>query len=395
MNSSNSSFMLGDYNEFGTSNKELVEFNIWAAFKGERPHMIDEWQEVPGIWDAVRSEVDRTSVKGSFILTGSSVPRVKRPMHSGAGRIKHLRIRTMSLYESGDSTGEISLKAIMSGEDIPMVDNMLTLESLVELISAGGWPGNLNLDYEAKMESVRGYLETIMDSAAHMDDRIRKESGLWMVFRSIARNETTLASNKKIQNDTGLSDDSTGSVASDSLPVSYDSVTDYLDVFDRLYLIDDVLPFNPNLKSSVRVGKTKKRHLVDPSLAVAALGVGKERLMRDLTVAGCMFESLCLRDLRIYSQSIGARVFHYRDDSNMEVDAIVEMEDGTWGVFEIKLGFNQVEEAVRNLKKFRDKMSDHHAERAPAVLGVICGMTRHSFRTEDGVYVFPITALRP
>ena len=316
--------MLRDCNEFGTSNKELVEFNIWAAFKGERPHMIDEWQEVPGIWDAVRSEVDRTSVKGSFILTGSSVPRVKRPMHSGAGRIKHLRIRTMSLFESGDSTGEISLKAIMSGEDIPMVDNMLTLESLVELISAGGWPGNLNLDYEAQMESVRGYLETIMDSAAHMDDRIRKESGLWMVFRSIARNETTLASNKKIQNDTGLSDDSTGSVASDSLPVSYDSVTDYLDVFDRLYLIDDVLPFNPNLKSSVRVGKTKKRHLVDPSLAVAALGVGKERLMRDLTVTGCMFESLCLRDLRIYSQSIGARVFHYRDDSNMEVDAIVD-----------------------------------------------------------------------
>ena len=391
--------MLGDIDEYGQPNRELVKFNIRLALEGEVPHLIDEWQDVPAIWDAVRSEVDRKSIKGQFILTGSSVPRDVRPVHSGTGRIKHFRIRTMSLYESGDSTGEVSLADIMRNGDISPVINSVTLESLVEYISTGGWPGNLDSTYDTKIESVRGYLESIMKDASTMDGSFRRESSMWLVFRSIARNETTLASNKKIQEDTDLPLDTM--VGCESNPdvttskVSYDSVLEYLDVFDRLFLIDDIPAFDPNLKSSVRVGRTKKRHLVDPSLAVAALGVGKDRLIKDLKVTGCMFESLCLRDLKIYSESIGAKVFHYRDDSDTEVDAIIEMADGTWGAFEIKLGHNQVEKAVENLLRFKERMLKHDADRAPSVLCVICGMTKFAYRTEQGVYVVPITTLGP
>ena len=220
-------------------------------------------------------------------------------------------------------------------------------------------------------------------------------------MRSLARNECTLASNKKIHNDTGVPlGEDMPLILSKSMPdsigeISYDTVSDYLDIFDRLFLIDNQIAFDPNLKSSVRVGKVSKRHLVDPALAIAALGASKERLMKDLNAFGFFFESLCERDLRIYAETMGAGLFHYRDDSGREVDAIVELPDGRWGAFEIKLGANQIEDAAKNLLDFRKSLEKHGASRIPDVLCVICGLTEYSYLRNDGVYVVAVTVLGP
>ncbi len=400
LNASESAYMIGGSDEFGQSNKELALMNLNNALDGDPPHLIDEWQEIPVIWDAVRSRLDRTHSKGLYVLTGSSTPKKNKPVHSGAGRIKHLRMRPMSLFESGDSSGEVSLKNILEGKDIGIHRAGVTLERLTELAVVGGWPGNMGLPYEERAESVRGYLESTIKSAAEMDGIRRDEAKLWLVMRSLARNECTLASAAKIQGDTGIplnAKDLLAPPVSDERgagSVSYNTVGDYLDVFDRLYLLDDQPAFHPYLKSSVRVGKTAKRHLADPSLAIAALNVGKERLMKDLKTFGCFFESLCERDLRIYAESLGGQLSHYRDDSGREIDAVIEMPDGNWSAFEIKLGAHKINDAADSLKKISSMMEKHDGN-APKTLCVICGLTEHAYRRDDGVYVVPITMLGP
>ena len=247
--------------------------------------------------------------------------------------------------------------------------------------------------------AVGGYLDSIVEDACGLDDVRRKESSFRMVLRSLARNECTLASMSRIQADTGVPVDAPSvpdrEEDAERRALSINTVTDYIDVLDRLFLLEDQPAFDPNLKSSVRVGKTAKRHLADPSLAVALLGAGKERLTEDLLTMGCMFESLCERDLQIYARAIGARLFHYRDEKGMEVDAIVETEDGRWGAFEIKLGADKVDEAASNLLEFRDAMERRGARSLPSALCVICGTAAAGYRRGDGVYVVPITSLGP
>lgn len=399
LNSSNSAFMIGDINEYGQGNKELAEMNLGLALVGEKPHLIDEWQDVPKVWDAVRSQVDRSGAKGQFILTGSSSPKHFKPQHSGTGRIAHLRIRTLSLYESGESTGSVSLSKILKNESIGIIRNPVSLEMLAESILSGGWPANLELPYELRTKSIRAYLDSILLDASVFDGKTRRLEGIRLVFNSLARNECTLASNTKIHSDTGIPlGDGTKEVSeskNEKSHVSYDSVIEYIDVLDRLFLINNQPAFDPNIKSSVRVGKTVKRHLVDPSLAAAALGLSKEHLMKDLKVFGCLFESLCERDLQIYASDLGGKLYHYRDDSGMEVDAVVESADGSWAAFEIKLGANKIDEAAENLKKFREKMEKHNADSLPSVLCVICGLTEYSYVREDGVWVVSINSLGP
>ena len=397
---SNSAFILGDVDEYGASNKELAETSIRLALDEETPHLIDEWQEIPQILDSVRSEVDRTHTKGSFILTSSSTPKDRTPVHSGTGRIRYVRMGTMSLYESGDSSGDVSLSSIMNGDDIDATCNDVSLESLVGHVIGGGWPGNLDMTPEERRIAVSGYLDSMIADACSMDGVRRKESSFRMVIRSLARNECTRASLSKIHTDTGVPMDGGQPLILDgsgsSRPgLSYDTIADYIDVLRRLYLIEDQPAFDPNLKSSVRVGMTAKRHFTDPSLAAAALGAGQERLMKDLVTFGYLFESLCERDLRIYAESIGAKLFHYRDSTGMEVDAIIEMDDGTWGAFEIRLGAGKIRQAAESLLRFRDAMERRGASSMPSVLCVICGLTDRAYRRDDGVYVVPITALRP
>jgi len=400
LNMSNSAYMVGQIGH-GTSFKELAEIDVFNALGGDPPHLIDEWQDVPTIWDAVRSEIDSNSYKGQYILTGSSTPKTNKPVHSGTGRIRRICMRTMSLYESGDSSGSVSLADIMDSKDIENIAEETTLEELVELTIRGGWPSNIGLSSEICADSVRGYLESIIHDASVLDGIRRNESNVRLVLRSLARNEGTLASCTKIHNDTGvpMGEDQPlilkDKIEAVTCPISYDTVNGYLDVFDRLHLLANQPAFDPNLKSGTRVGKNVKRHLVDPSLAVAALNVDKERLMIDLKTFGCLFESLCERDLAIYSEYIGAKQYHYRDSNGLEVDSVIEMPDGRWGAFEIKLGSNQINAAISNLRRFKDAMTNRGANSTPSALCVICGVGDRAFRTDDGVYVVPITSLKP
>ena len=401
LNVSESSFEIGGIDEYGQNNRDLVEMNVRIAMEGKEPHLIDEWQEIPTLWDAVRSDLDRRPGKGRYILTGSSTPKEKKPVHSGTGRIKRLRMRTMSLYESGESSGDVSLRSIIEGHTAGIVKGGTDLEHLVDLTMSGGWPGNLGLPYADRVNSVSGYLESVISKASGLDGIHRKESNLWLAIRSLARNESTLADVTKIHNDTGVPmgpdiplilDEK---ITMNGAPISYDTVTDYLDVFDRLFLIDNQPAFDPNLRSSTRVGKRVKRHLTDPSLGIAALNVGKERLMKDLRTYGFFFEAMCERDLDIYARSFGARQFHYRDDSGTEVDSIIEMPDGSYAAIEIKLGANKIDGAANDLLDFRTKMEKHEARSVPCALCVICGLSSHAYMRDDGVYVVPITMLRP
>lgn len=401
LNVSESSFEIGGIDEYGQNNRDLVEMNVRIAMEGKEPHLIDEWQEIPTLWDAVRSDLDRRPGKGRYILTGSSTPKEKKPVHSGTGRIKRLRMRTMSLYESGESSGDVSLRSIIEGHTAGIVKGGTDLEHLVDLTMSGGWPGNLGLPYADRVNSVSGYLESVISKASGLDGIHRKESNLWLTIRSLARNESTLADVTKIHNDTGVPmgpdiplilDEK---ITMNGAPISYDTVTDYLDVFDRLFLIDNQPAFDPNLRSSTRVGKRVKRHLTDPSLGIAALNVGKERLMKDLRTYGFFFEAMCERDLDIYARSFGARQFHYRDDSGTEVDSIIEMPDGSYAAIEIKLGANKIDEGAKSLLDFRDRMENHDAKSLPCALCVVCGLTDRAYMRDDGVYVVPITVLGP
>lgn len=399
LNASKSVFFVEDSNEYHISNRSLAESDTQIALQGEAPHLIDEWQDIPEIWDAVRMNIDRDPKKGRFILTGSSTPKSKKPLHSGTGRIAHLEIRTMSLYETGDSSGMISLADIMDGKKIFAETGNITLDHLIDLVCAGGWPGTLDLPYEDRAKAVTAYLDSIISDAANMDGVRRNVRNLELLVRSLARNESTLASLSKVHEDTGIplggSSPFILNGGDTKPPFSYTTVQDYMDVLDRMHLIADQPAFDPNLKSSTRVGKTVKRHLTDPSLAVAALGIGREQLSKDLKSFGYYFEALCEHDLDIYCRSIGARLFHYRDGSGREIDAIIEMPDGTWGAFEIKLGANKIEEAAENLLAFRKFISGQNPNNIPKVLGVICGMSNLAYLRKDGVYVVPITALRP
>ncbi len=306
----------------------------------------------------------------------------------------------MSLVESGDSTGSISLKSIMNGEDIGTVKEGTSLERLVELVIRGGWPGNLSLSFNDSANAVRGYVDSIVEDACNLDDVRRKGSLFRPVLRSLARNESTLANLSKLQNDTGvLLNSETPILDGETIvgrpAISYNSLVDYMDVLNRLYLLDNMPAFDPHLKSSIRVGKAIKRHFTDPSLAAAILGVKKERLMKDPLTFGYLFEALCERDLQIYARFMDANLFHYRDGKGLEVDAIIEMEDGRWGAFEIKLGADKIDEAAANLLEFKDAMERRGASALPSVLCVICGLTGYGYRRSDGVYVVPITSLGP
>lgn len=384
LNHSNSAIMIGDpKNNF--QNKTLVEVDIGSAFVGEEPHLIDEWQEVPSIWDATRYKVDEKGTVGRFILTGSSTPKRKGVLHSGAGRIGTVSMRTMSLYESGDSNGAVSLRELFYGNVSPSYAPELGLEDIVGLTVRGGWPQTIGMEANGASSVVRDYLDRTIDDAIHIDGKNRSRDKMRMLVRSLARNEGTLASDAKIAKDIYGEYD---------LNLARTTVAEYLDVLGRLFVTRDQSAFSPNLRSSVRVGKTAKRHLVDPALSVAALNLSTEKLMNDLNTYGFMFEAMCERDLQIYAYSFGGELFHYRDGNGREIDAIVEAPDGRWGAFEVKLGANQIDEAAKNLLDAKRFFEADGRGRGPSVLCVICGTATASYRRDDGVFVVPITALR-
>lgn len=382
---SNSEFLVGDpTNDF--SNRELAELNPSLILQGDAPRLIDEWQEVPALWDATRAEVDRRHEKGQIILTGSSTPKTKGIMHSGAGRIVRLRMRTMSLYESGDSTGKISLEELCNGNLTMQMLDEVPLEKLAMYIVRGGWPENIKVQDKKVHLMPRAYMSTVIEEDLNnLDDGIDyNKQKVKLLLRSLARNESTTVSDASLLKDI---------VEQDNESMSRNTITKYIEALNRLFLFNNQEPFSPNLRSSLRVKQAEKRHFSDPAMACALLNITADKLLGDLNTFGFLFEAMVERDLAVYAESFGAKLFHYQDYKNNEIDAVIELDDGEWCAFEIKLGAKKINEGAENLIKVCNDIIENGGK-APKIMCVICGLSNAAYQRPDGVYVVPITALK-
>ena len=365
--------------------RSAAELEPGLVLAGPAPRLIDEWQSVPSIWNHVRRAVDIGGGAGRFILTGSAVPPDDTTRHTGAGRISRLAMRPMSLFESGHSAGTMSLGAMLRSEPVPAHHGGTTITDLVELVCRGGWPGMIGAPVNDAQRFVRDYVEEIRRADLRRVDGVRRDPVLVRrVLQSLARNVATEAAVSVIATDAGGS----------SGPLHPETVQSYLNALERVFVIEDQPAWSAHLRSRSRLRKSPKRHFVDPSLAVAALRSGPARLRSDLESFGLLFESLAVRDLRVYSQAHDAEVYHYRDNTGLEVDAIVETAAGAWMGVEIKLGGEgPVEEGARNLLKLRDRV-DPERTGPPAALVVVTGVG-HGYTRPDGVVLAPLTALGP
>ncbi len=352
---------------------------------GRRPRLIDEWQLVPAIWNHVRRAVDASPDQpGQFILTGSAVPADDHTRHTGAMRFSRLRMRPMSLFETGHSTGDISLAALLEGAPVSATEPGLTIEMLAERIAVGGWPGQLRRPVADALSTLRSYVDEVCRADIARLDGIRRDpEGVSRVLRSLARHVATQASARSIAADVGGADG----------PMDHHTVLDYVSALTRLMVVEDLPAWAPALRSRSSLRSAVTRHFVDPSLAVAALDTRPERLLQDVKTLGFLFESLVIRDLRVYAQANDSRVFHFRDATGLEADAIVEARDGRWMAFEVKLGQAAVDGAAANLLRLAQRI-DPTVNGAPAALVIVTGWG-YGYRRPDGVIVVPIGALRP
>lgn len=381
---SKSEIYIGDP-EGNFSNRRLAEMSPSLVLEGDTPRLIDEWQEIPSLWDAVRHEVDRRGKKGQFILTGSSTPNRKGILHSGAGRIALLRLSPMTLFESGRSSGLVSLKELCEGKVRPALTGEVDLRDIIDFIVRGGWPGSQNLSLKEAALVPKEYIDVILKNDIQVLDDVKRDyEKMRLLMRSLARNESTTASVSTLIKDV---------MAHDQGSIDRETIRIYIDVLQRLFLIENQPPFGEKLRSSVRIKQAEKRHLADPSLAVALLGATAETLLQDLETLGFLFESLCERDLRVYAESFGAKLYHYQDYANREIDAVISLQDGTWCAFEIKLGANQIDEAALKLTKVSEEI-EQAGGKPPAMLCVLSGLSQAAYQRDDGVFVVPITALR-
>ncbi len=352
---------------------------------GPRPRLIDEWQLVPGVWNHVRRAVDDAGGRpGQFVLTGSAVPADDATRHSGAGRFSRLRMRPMTLYEAGRSSAEVSLEALMAGEDPRAGDPGLDVRDVAELVAVGGWPALLGRPVDAGLAAVRGYLdETRRADLARADGVARDPENVGRVLRSLARHVATQASARSIAADVGGADG----------PIDHHTVLAYLAALSRVFVVEDLPAWSPALRSRTPLRAAPTRHFADPSIAVAALGADPDRLLRDVATLGLLFESLVVRDLRVFAQALGATVSHYRDAAGLEADAVVERRDGEWAAFEVKLGPGAADDGARSLLRLAERV-DASRHGPPAALVVVTGWG-YGYRRPDGVCVVPAGALGP
>ncbi len=347
--------------------------------EGEKPRLFDEWQRFPVIWDSVRTDVDETRKKGQYLLTGSARPAEGLTMHSGTGRISRVVMRTMSLYESGDSDGKVSLADIVSGKEI-VAKNDSKLEDIANWIVRGGWPAIFSTKKSLLKEIAPEYFDSLLrEEVSSLDGTERNYSKMRAVLESLARNISTPVSNTTIEKDTK---NNFGS------GVSRITVKDYLETLKKLFVIYDIPATNLKFRSKTAIRTTPKVEFTDPSVAMAALKMSANDLLHDLNTFGFMFESLALRDLAIYSRQNGENIYYYRDAEGFEVDAILHTEDGRFGAAEIKLGSGEIDKAAENLLKFAEKSVEK-----PAFLMIVTG-TNYSFRRPDGVYVVSLASLK-
>lgn len=364
--------------------RRAIAVDPGLVLDGEVPRLIDEWQIEPEIWNHIRRAVDDRGSPGQFILTGSAVPADDVTRHTGAGRLTRLHMRPMSLFESGHATGDVSLGALLEGAAPRASDPGSSVEDLADRVAVGGWPGHLDFGVDRSLQAVRAYLDEIRRvDIGRVDGTRRNPAKVGSLLRSLARNVATYAANATLAADAGGSEG----------PLDPDTVREYLSALERLMIVEEQPAWAPHLRSRSRVRSAAKRHFVDPSLAVAALRITPSRLLEDLNLFGFLFESLVVRDLRVYAQAVEASVLQYRDNTGLEVDAVVEAPDGRWAAFEIKLGPGLVDEGAETLRKFAERVDTRRCGE-PAALAVIVG-TGYGYAREDGVGVIPIGALGP
>jgi len=374
-------YMLDPENEY--ANREAARLNPASILTGEKPLLVDEWQEVPGIWDAVRFASDRTKEKGLYLLTGSVTPKEGSYSHSGAGRIGKIRLRTMSLYESGDSSGIISLAGLFEGEEMNPDISKLTQEKLIFLAIRGGWPENITSPKDDAGILPEQYIAALAETDISNADNTKRNPELVLhLLAAIARTNVTSAKLATI----------TADVSSRFGGVTRQTVSDYLSALSRLYVVEEIPQWFPELRDKQRLRKAPKRMLADPSIAVSALKARSSELARDPRTLGMVFENLCLRDLLVYSDIAGAKLSHYHDLNDLEVDAIVEL--GTkWAAIEIKLGAHRVEEGAASLNRLQSMLGSKGAD-APAFMAVVTG-GGPLYTRDDGIHVIPVDCLKP
>lgn len=368
--------------------KERALLDLELILNEEQPELIDEWHLVPKIWDKVRRKCDEDSKKGKYILTCSTElndERKKEVFHSGAGRIGKIKMYTMSLYESGDSTGDASLTAMLEDNQKNINVKIPSLKELANIIVRGGWPSNIKVDADKVGLIPKSYIESILDKDMN-DDKKRDKNKMRMLLKSLSRNESTVVSNETLIKDIENYENES------ELIESRITLKDYLDVLDRLHIIENQEAYSENYRSKERIGKSPKRHLTDPSLACACLNLNADKLLKDLKTFGFLFESLVERDLRIYIEYLGGHLYHFRDNvTGLEVDSILEFSNGDYAAVEIKLGYNAIDSAKKDLLKFYDNMITK-----PKFMCIITGnFTSVVKDKETGIYIVPITALRP
>jgi predicted AAA+ superfamily ATPase len=362
--------------------RSLMELDPKSVLKGSVPRLIDEWQEYPQIWNFVRREVDDRKKKGQFILTGSANPEERARLHSGAGRFSIIKMRPMSLFEKGWSSGEVSLAKIMNGIAPSSGQTEFSLESLAEKIIIGGWPGLIGTGSKAALRYVQDYIALVAEvDIGRFGGKRRDPQKLLRLMQSLARNISTEASLSSLAKDT----------AGNQAQINDETACEYLEALERLMVVEPLPAWRAHIRSSDTLRKAPKRHFTDPSLAVGVLGISPKKLASDLNYFGLLFESLVIRDLRIYSGLHDGKVYHYRDSRDMEADAIIEYPDGRWAAFEVKMGFGAQDEAAKNLLAFAKKI-DQEKMGPPSALTVITA-NGAAVRRKDGVNVVPLSVL--
>lgn len=367
--------------------KQMAELNPSALLEGETPRLVDEWQLAPNLWNAVRYEVDKRDDFGQFILTGSAVPaEFDASMHSGTGRISRLYMRTMSLYESKDSDGAISLSNLFDDKEISCA-NHKTLDDIAFLICRGGWPISIKLEGKASLFQAIDYFDSVVKNDISRVDSVKRDvEKAKSLLRSYARHVGSQAPLETIRKDMLANQADT-----------FDQVTlySYIDALKKIFVIEDAPAWNPNIRSKTAIRSTDTRYFIDPSIATAALGIGPKDLIQDLNTMGFLFENLAVRDLRIYSELLDGSVYHYRDKSGLECDAVIHLRNGSYGLVEIKLGGDKlIEEGAETLKALSE-LIDTNSMKEPSFMMVLCAQAPFAYKRNDGVYVVPITSLRP
>ncbi len=370
-----------------SQNLILADINPSLLLEGENPRLIDEWQIAPKLWDAIRFEIDHRDEEGQFILTGSSVPaNMDEVTHTGTGRFGWLLMRPMSLYESGESNGTISLEELFNSPDNISAINELELNDIAYLCCRGGWPRSTYMDKEIALDQAFDYYDAIVQSdISRVDNVERNPERVKKLMRTYARNMGSQASNETLKNDM---------ITNDSFSLDTDTVLSYINALKKIFVVEEAPAWNPNLRSKTAIRTSDTRYFIDPSIAIASLGIGPNDLIKDLNTFGLIFETLCIRDLRIYAESINGNVYHYRDASNLECDAVVHLRNGSYGLIEIKLGGDKlINEGAENLKKMYSKI-DTDKMSNPSFLMVLTATGKYAYKREDGVFVVPVGCLK-